>query len=702
VNDSKHHRANAQLWRLRFGGKPDSWRRAVRLAAGGLAVLLMGGVLVWLPKPAAYGRWGFDTSTIDPTVRPGHSFFDYANGTWAARFQIDAYSAGINMSGVIKAKVRDKIRYIVTKAFNSNAAPDTDTGKIAALYRAFNDHDRRERLDLAPIAGELAEIRNAATRTDIAILMGRSLRGFGKSLFDMWVQQDERDPGRRHALYVAQHGLGLPDRDYYLRSSFADKKAAYRDYIARLLYMAGWPDAGQRADEIVAFETRIAEASWSNAERRDPDRTYNRMTAADLDALAPGFPWPAWLDAGGVGGVRVVVVREKSAFPRLAQIFADTPVATLQAWQAFHVVDDAARYLSYRVVNAAFDFQDRTLRGQSQNSPAEERALFLVDNLLGDAVGREYVALTFSSDTRSKVEALAGRLKQAMRERIENLSWMAPATKARALEKLDDLRFKIGYPDKWRDYAALTIDPEDLVGNVRRASAFRWSSEIATLDKPVDPLAWTMTPQSTQVGYDRTRNAITVPAAMLQPPFFDPNADPAINYGAIGGFIGHEITHAFDDRGRKYDGHGMLVDWWQPQDNARFLSEAARLRAQYDAYKAAPGLNVNGAQTMGENIADLGGVLLALDAWRASLNGAAAPVLGGFTGEQRFFLGWAQIWRAKYSPDFLKLMVTSDVHPPARFRVDGPLRNIDAWYDAYGVRPGDTLYLPPEQRVRMW
>jgi putative endopeptidase len=403
-----------------------------------------------------------------------------------------------------------------------------------------------------------------------------------------------------------------------------------------------------------------------------------------------------------VGGVRVLVVGEKSAFPKLAQIFADTPVATLKAWQAFHVVDGAAQYLSDRFVNAQFGFQNRTLYGQSQNSPAGERAVLLVDNLLGDAVGREYVALTFSSDTRSKVEALAGRLKQAMRERIQNQSWMTPATKARALEKLDDLRFNIGYPDKWRDYAALTIDPEDLVGNVRRASAFEWSSEIATLDKPVDPLAWTRTPQKAGAGYDRTRNAITVPAAMLQPPFFDPNADPAINYGAIGVLIGHEITHAFDDQNRKYDGHGMLADWWQPQDNARFLAEAARLRAQYDAYEAAPGLNVNGALTMGENIADLGGVLIALDAWRASLNGAAAPVLDGVTGEQRFFLGWAQSWRIKYTPDSLKFLVTSDVHAPARFRVDGTLRNIDAWYDAYGVKPGDRLYLSPEQRVRIW
>src|SRR5262245_10949474 len=369
MNDRKHHGANAQLWRLRFGGKPDSWRRTVRLAAGGLAVLLMGGVLVWLPQPPDYGRWGFDTSTIDPAVRPGDSFFDHANGEWAAGRvggrRVGAKLKSWDIRNTVRNKSFDIVANIVAKASSSNAALDTDTGKIAALYRAFVDQNRRERLDLAPIAGELAEIRNAATRTDIAILMGRSLRGFGKRLFDMWVQQDEGDPGRRYALYVAQHGLGLPDRDYYLRDSFGHKKA-YRDYIARLLDMAGWPDAGQRADEIVAFETRIAEASWSNAERRDPDRTYNRMTPADLDALAPGFPWPAWLDAGSVGGVRVVVVREKSAFPRLAQIFADTPVATLQAWQAFHVVDDAAQYMSDSFVKEAFEFQERSLIVQSQ------------------------------------------------------------------------------------------------------------------------------------------------------------------------------------------------------------------------------------------------------------------------------------------------------------------------------------------------
>jgi putative endopeptidase len=650
---------------------------------------------------AAYGRWGFDTSGIDRGVRPGDSLYNYANGAWAAGIVIQADQAGVSMFGEIKDKARDEILSIIAKAYRSGASPATDSGRLAALAISFVDHDSRERLDLAPIAVELDDIRNAVTRTGIAIVMGRSERTFGKSLFSMSVQEDEKDPGR-HALYAGQAGLGLPDRDYYLSASFADKKAAYRDYIARLLAMAGWPDAERRADEIVAFETRIAEASWSRAERRERDLTYNPMTPAELDALAPGFPWQAWLDATGAGRTRVVVVRQRSAFPRLAQIFADTPVATLQAWTAFCVIDEAAPYLSDRFVKAEFDFRKRTLLGQTENQPERYRAVRLVDRFLGEAVGREYVARNFSPDSRSKVEALVGELKQAMRNRIRNLSWMTPETKARALEKLDLLRVKIGYPDRWRDYAALVIDPADLVGNFRRAATFQWDLEIARLDQPVDPLEWHTTPQTVEAYYRPSGNEIVFPAAILQPPFFDPNADMAVNYGAIGAVIGHEITHAFDDQGRKSDGHGLLVDWWQPQDAARFQAEAEKLRAQYDAYESLPGVNVNGALTMGENIADLGGVLLALDAWRASLNGAPAPVIDGATGEQRIFLAWAQIWRTKSRPEALREQAATDVHAPQRFRVDGPLRNVDGWYGAFGVKPGDQLYLRPQERARIW
>jgi putative endopeptidase len=650
---------------------------------------------------AAYGRWGFDGSGINPAVRPGDSFFDYVNGAWVERTTIPADKSRFGMFDGLTDKTQEQIRAIVTEAARSGAAPDTDAGKIGGLFNAFMDEGRIERLDLAPVAADLAAIRAAATRTDFAVLMGRSKGGFGGSLFNLSVNDDEKEPDRS-TLHASQGGLGLPDRDYYLRDSFLDKKTAYRDYVARLLDMAGWPDAGARADDVLAFETRVAEASWSRAESRDRDKTYNPLTLAELVPLAPDFPWGPWLDAAGVREARTIVVRQKSAFPKLAKVFAETPIAALQAWAAFRVVDQAAPYLSARFVTARFEFRGRALVGQAEEQPRWRRALQLINSSLGEAVGREYVARHFPPKSKARVEELVGDVKRAMRARIENLGWMSPGTKAKALEKLDMFGVKIGYPDKWRDYTALVIDPADLVGSVHHATAFRWADDVARLDKPVDRQEWSVNPQTVNAYYASTRNEIVFPAAILQPPFFDPNADMAINYGGIGGVIGHELTHGFDDQGRKSDGHGVLTDWWQPADATKFQADAARFGAQYDAYEVAAGLHVKGSQTMGENIADLGGILLALDAYRASLHGAPAPVLDGTSGDQRVFLGWAQVWRSKSRADALRQQVTSDSHSPARFRVDGPLRNVDGWYDAFGVKPGDRLYLTPEDRVRIW
>ncbi len=652
-------------------------------------------------ESASYGRWGFDAYGVDRRVNPGDSFFDFANGAWDARTVIPADKARYGTFDALTDKTQARLRAIVEEAAKSGASPDTDVGKIGALYNAFMDEQRIEQLDLAPIAGDLAEILNARSKTDIAVLMGRSKNGFGAGLFNIAVDEDEKDP-TRNTLHASQGGLGLPDRDYYLRDAFRDKKTKYRDYVARLLGMVGWAQPQQRADDVVAFETRVAEASWSRAESRDRDKTYNPLTLAELDALAPGFAWSAWLAAADAGGAHSIIVRQKTAFPKLAKIFDETSLETLQAWQAFRVVDQAAPYLSARFVTARFEFRGKALVGQAQEQPRWRRATQLIGSSLGEVVGREYVARHFPADSKAKMEELVDQLKRALRSRIENLSWMTPETKARALEKLALFGVKIGYPDKWRDYTTLKIDPADLVGNVRRATAFRWAYAVAKLDKPVDRAEWSTTPQVVNAYYQPTRNEIVFPAGILQPPFFDPNADMAINYGGIGGVIGHEMTHAFDDQGRKSDGHGVLTDWWQPADAAKFKAEAAKYGAQYDAYAVAPGVNVKGAQTMGENIADLGGVLLALDAYRASLNGAPAPVLDGYTGDQRVFLGWAQVWRTKSRPDALKQQITSDSHSPARFRVDGPLRNVDAWYDAFGVKPGDKLYLKPEDRVRIW
>jgi putative endopeptidase len=673
-------------------------------AALAIALLLAGGESLSLAQQrtaASFGSWGFDESGVDAKISPGDSFFDFANGAWDARTVIPADKSRFGMFDALTDKTQEQVRAIIEAAAKSGASPDTDAGKIGALYNAFTDEGRIERLDLAPIAGDLAEIRDARTKADIAVLMGRSKNGFGGSIFNITVNEDEKDP-TRNTLHASQGGLGLPDRDYYLKDAFRDKKIAYRDYVARLFDMIGWPQPQQRADDVVALETRIAEASWSRAESRDRDKTYNPMTPVELDAYAPGFAWPAWLAAADVGGASRIVVRQNTAFPKLARIFADAPLDTLQAWKAFHVIDQTAPFLSARFVTARFEFRGKALVGQAEERQRWRRATQLVDSSLGEVVGKEYAARHFPPQSKAKMEELVGQLKLALRGRIESLTWMTPETKARALEKLDLFGVKIGYPDKWRDYAALKIDPADLIGNVRRATAFRWAYAVAKLDKPVDRDEWFTTPQVVNAFYMSTRNEIVFPAGILQPPFFDPKADMAINYGGIGGVIGHELTHGFDDQGRKSDGHGVLTDWWRPADAARFQAEAAKFGAQYDTYAVAPGVNVKGAQTMGENIADLGGILLALDAYRASLHGAPAAVLDGYTGDQRVFLGWAQVWRAKSRPDALKQQTTSDSHSPARFRVDGPLRNIDAWYEAFGVKPGDKLYLKPEERVRIW
>ena len=645
--------------------------------------------------------WGFDLSGVDRNAKPGDSFFDYAVGAWHGRTAIPPDKARIGAFDALRDESQEQVRAIIEDAGKSGAAPDTDAGKIGALYNSFMDEARIEALDATPIAGDLVKIRNARTKADIAALMGGARGGFGSTFFVVSVSEDAKDP-TRHTLSAAQSGLGLPDRDYYLKDTFRDKKARYRDYAARLLGMVDWPDAQKLADAIVALETQIAEASWSRAESRDRDRTYHPMTPAELDTFAPGFAWSVWLRTAQLGEGGRIIVRQKTAFPKLAAIFADAPTEVLQAWAAFHLVDQTAPYLSERFAAARFDFRNKELAGQARNQPRWRRGTQLVNGSLGEAVGKEYVARHFSPDAKAQMEEMVANLRGALRERIQNLPWMSAETKVKALDKLARFGVKIGYPNKWRDYSALKIDPADLVGNVRRASEFRWALTVAKLNKPVDPEEWGMTPQTVNAYYASTRNEIVFPAAILQAPFFDPKADAAINYGGIGGVIGHEFIHGFDDQGRKSDGHGVLSNWWQPADAEKFQAEATRFGTQYDTYSVAPGVNVKGAQTMGENIADLGGMLLALDGYRRSLQGKPAPVLDGFTGDQRVFLGWTQVWRAKARADALKQQVSTDVHSPARFRVDGPMRNVDAWYEAFGVKPGDGLYLKPEERVRIW
>ncbi len=656
------------------------------------------------PHPTHFGAWGFDLAGRDTSVTPGADFYSYANGTYVKNLQIPPDRARFGNFDALQALSEDRTHTLLEKAAadsDSLGDPGSEDGKVGAFYRAFMDETRVDALGAKPLAPELAEIRAADSREAIAAIMGKGSRSFFSSFFDVDIGVDAKDP-EHYAVYLGQAGLGLPDRDYYLEPSFAAQKAKYQAYVAQMLHLADWPDADAQAQAIVDTETQIAKASWSITQDRDPTKTYNPMTPAELAAASPGFDWAAFLGAAELGSAKRVVIAENTALPQIAQIFAATPVKTLQAWEAFNVVDSAAPFLSHDFVDARFEFRSKVLSGQQEQRPRWKRAVATLNGQMGEAVGKLYVAAYFPAESKAKMEALVGNIRAALRARIQRVSWMSDATKARALQKLSMLGVKIGYPSKWRDYTALQISDADLYGDAERASAFEWRRKVKRLYQPVDKTEWGITPQTVNAYYNPTRNEIVFPAAILQPPFFDPQADMAVNYGGIGAVIGHEMTHGFDDQGRHFDGTGTLADWWTGDDDAKFVAQTKILGAQFSSYEPIPGSHVKGDQTMGENIADLGGVLLALDAYHVSLGGQPAPVIDGLTGDQRLFLGFAQIWRSAIRPDELRREMVSDVHSPAVDRVDGTLRNVDAWYDAWNVKPGDAFYLAPDQRVRIW
>ncbi len=666
-----------------------------------VAVLSLAGAALAAPKPL-YGDWGLDTAGMDRGVAPGNDFFAYVNGGWDRATPIPPDKSSYGVDAVLSDQAEKEVRGILeTDPPTSAGATAEDARKVHAGYQAFMDRDRAQALGARPIASDLAAVRAADTRSQLAALMGRENLDFQSGLFDVNIGEDEKTPDR-YAVYIGQSGLGLPDRDYYISPGFAAKKVAYQAYVARMLSLVGWAQPEANAAAIVDYETRIAQASWTRAERRDPVKTYNPTTPAELAKAAPGFDWAAFLQGAGLGGVRRVVVQENTAAPKLAGVYAATPLPVLRAWAAFHVADSAAPVLSDAFADANFEFRGKALRGQERQRERWKRAVSFVDGGMGEAVGRVYVSRYFPPEAKAKIDTLVAELRVALGGRIDRLDWMSSATKARAHEKLDRLSVKIAYPDKWRDYAALQVSPTDVVGDLRAYQGFEWARQVERLDKPVDRSEWGMTPQTVNAYYNPTQNEIVFPAAILAPPYFDPRADDAANYGAIGGVIGHEMTHGFDDQGRRFDGSGALTDWWTPQDAARFDAAAAKLNAQFDTYTPFPGVHVKGAQTTGENIADLGGLLIALDAYHASLHGRSAPVIDGLTGDQRFFLAYAQSWRDKRREDALRQQLASDVHSPEVYRVNGVVRNIDGWYASFAVTPDKALYLAPAARVRIW
>ena len=653
-----------------------------------------------LTQAPRLGTWGFDLAGRDTSVSPGRNFYRYANGTYLDHLVIPSDRSRFGAFDVLQELSQNRMRAVLEAAAAGGGAQG-ETAKVGSLYRSFMDEKALEALGAAPMKADLDRVRAARSKSDVARLMGRGQLGLGGSFFAPAISDDAKEP-MRYAVYLGQAGLGLPNRDYYLKPEFAAKKAAYQAYVARMLALAGWERPKATAAAILAMETEIAQVSWTLEDRRDDSKTYNPITTSDLPAYAPGFDWAAFLDGAELGRLTRVVLQENTAIPKIAAIFAKTPVETLKAWQAFTIVDQAAPYLSSPFVQANFEFRQKELQGQPAQRARWKRGVALVDSQMGEALGKLYVARYFPPESKAKMLDLVSGVRAAMKVRIENLDWMSPATKARALEKLAKFNVKIGYPDTWRDYSGLTIKDDDLYGNVERAVAFDWTFRVARLDKPVDRTEWGMTPPTVNAYYHPTRNEIVFPAAILQPPFFDPQGDPAVNYGGIGGVIGHELTHGFDDQGRKSDGDGRLTDWWTPEDAAKFDARAEKLGKQYSGFEALPGAFVNGRQTMGENIADLGGLLLALDAYRASLKGRPAPVIDGLTGEQRVFLGWAQVWRGKLREDRLRQLLIVDVHSPNEARVDIPVRNIDAFYAAFGVKPGDEMYVSPDDRARIW
>jgi len=652
-------------------------------------------------EPAQIGAWGFDLTNRDASVKAGDDFYRFAIGHWLDTNEIPPDRASWSTFAVLANEAEERLRQII-EGLPANAPAGSNEQKVGDLYRAYLDTQAIERLGLTPARPMLDAIAAARTHEDVAALMGRPDMPLRTPIRE-GITVDQKNPDR-YIVTVGQGGLGLPDREYYLKddASFAEIRAKYVAHMERMLTLADEKNAAEQAKSILALETEIAKVHWPIAKRRERDLTYNLRTRDELNTLAPDYPWQSQLTASGIAGEREFVVRELDAVEGLSKLFRKTPVAGWRSYLTYHLLEGAADVLPKAFDDERFDFYGRTLNGQPQQRERWKRGVDAVDSGLGEMLGQLYVARYFPPESKEKMLALVENLRAAYGERVKELPWMSEPTKKVAAEKLATFRPKIGYPDKWRDYTALEIRPGDAFGNSLRATVFDWQRDVLRLGKPTDRDEWGMTPQTVNAYYNSTFNEIVFPAAILQPPYFDPNADAAVNYGAIGGIIGHEMGHGFDDQGAKSDARGVLRTWWAPADETAFKKLVDRLATQYDGYTALPGLNVNGRLTLGENIGDLGGLTVAYEAYKLSLKGKPAPVLDGLTGDQRFFLSWAQAWRALYRDARLRTQVMSDPHSPPKFRVNGVVRNMDEWYAAFDIKPDAQLYLAPEERVRIW
>jgi len=672
------------------------------------ARILIGAAALALSAPAfaqakpELGSFGFDAAGMDRSVSAGDDFYKFANGKWDETTPIPADRSSWGGFGVLRDLSDQRTRDIIQAAAATKAAPGTSAQKVGDYYAAFMDEAGIEAKGIAPVKPQLDQIAALNSPSALARWMGDANRAGINVPIGLQVEQDLKN-NTIYSVYVGQSGLGLPDRDYYLIDSnpkFVEARAKYKAHIAKMLTLAGIADAEAKAQRIYDLEAKIAKTHWTRAESRQIDKLYNPVATAELGTKMPGLDWAAFVGAAGINQPQLVIA-QPSAVTGTAALIASEPLSTWKEYLTFHTISNAAPLLPKAFVAENFAFKGTTLQGTPQLKDRWKRGVDLVNLGMGEAVGELYVAKYFPPESKAKAEQLVKNLIAAFDVRLQKLDWMAPQTKTAAREKLAAFTYKIGYPDKWRDYSRLEIRRGDAYGNFVRATRFEWDRNLAKIGKPVDKGEWGMTPQTVNAYANPLMNEIVFPAAILQAPFFDPNADDAVNYGGIGAVIGHEISHHFDDQGRKFDKNGNLTEWWTPEDATRFKAYTDRVVAQYGAYEPLKGTKVNGELTLGENIADLAGLTVAYDAYKISLNGRPAPVIDGFTGDQRFFLGWAQVWRNKYREPFLQQILTTDPHTPGNWR-PYVVRNLDSWYSAFDVKPGSKFFLTPEQRIKVW
>ncbi|MDB4949941.1 MAG: peptidase [Gemmatimonadetes bacterium] len=676
--------------------------RTKRLSRAAAACVLAGGLAGAAQAQNGTGL-GVDSANFDRSVRPQDDFFRYVNGGWMKNARIAADRTGAGAFLDLRDRSEDALHAILERAAANPGAPGSEQQKVGDLYATYMDTARIEALGITPLRPQLARIAAVRQKSEYPELFAEVGTYGVQTPFSFGISQDARN-AERYIAGVGQSGLGLPDRDYYSSQGpkFDQARAAYRTYVETLLRLAGEPDAATAATNVVAFETALAAKQWDRARSRDRTATYNLRTVAQLDSMTPGFSWTRYVHAYGADRTPGVVVRQLDYVPAMNDILQQTPVSTVKQYLTFKLVDSYATDLSRSFADANFEFRGRALQGLQENRARWRRGVGVVEGMLGEAAGKLYVAGNFRPEQKARMQALVTNLLGAYHDAINELDWMSPATKTAAQEKLSHINVKIGYPDKWRDYSALQIVRGDLVGNRMRAARFNRARNLAHLGQPVDRTEWGMTPQTVNAYYNASMNEIVFPAAILQPPFFNPDADDAVNYGAIGAVIGHEISHGFDDQGRRSDGFGNLRDWWTAEDARAFEARATALADEYSSFSPVEGLHINGRLTLGENIGDVSGIAVAYRAWKRSLNGREAPVIGGFTGDQRFFLGYAQIWRSLQREDAVRQQLLTDPHSPGEFRVNGVLRNVDAFYRAFDVKEGDKMYVPADKRVKIW